>query len=171
MNLKTVSEKFGCLKIANVVLNDERFSIWSGSSNPNTHHYGQGGLLKHTTEVIELCLTNNKVLNCGVDERHLFLAALFHDSGKMWDYECVKGVWQSTRHKHRIHHLPRSAINWCRAIDQTNTFRDAEDIILHAILSHHGKKEFRSPVEPQTKLAWLLHLSDSLSARIDECKE
>jgi len=42
--------------VANQILTDSRFCKWTGSSKPNLHHYGNGGLLKHTREVVELSL-------------------------------------------------------------------------------------------------------------------
>lgn len=38
------------------VLEDSNFSIWSGSGKPEHHHYGDGGLIKHTWEVVNLCM-------------------------------------------------------------------------------------------------------------------
>lgn len=42
--------EFDASKIVNVVLQDWRFPIWSGSSKPHQHHYGQGGLVIHTAD-------------------------------------------------------------------------------------------------------------------------
>jgi 23S rRNA maturation-related 3'-5' exoribonuclease YhaM len=38
------------------------------------------------------------------------------------------------------------------------------DSVSHCILSHHGRKEWGSPVEPKTPEAWILHAADMLSA-------
>jgi 23S rRNA maturation-related 3'-5' exoribonuclease YhaM len=52
-------------------------------------------------------------------------------------------------------------------------FKDNDNInpdnIIHNILSHHGKREYGSPVSPATKEAWILHQADNLSARLDDC--
>ena len=48
-------------------------------------------------------------------------------------------------------------------------FTDEHDEVLHAILSHHGRREYGSPVSPSTRIAWLLHLCDSISARMFDC--
>jgi 3'-5' exoribonuclease len=167
--LKCLAEEYDVLPLANVILHDNRFLICSGSSKRLHHHYGDGGLLRHTTEVVELCLKNNeyfKPLKKAVCERKLFLAALFHDAGKMWDYSCVDGQWQSNIHKRHIHHISRSGIVWSQAAKEQG-FED-NDEILHAILAHHGLKEWGSPVSPNTRMAWLLHLCDGISARMDD---
>jgi len=175
--LRGQADKFGYRQICDVVLNDKRFPEWSGASRPEVHHYGTCGLITHVSEVIDLCLENNKYFvkkGKGVDEGHLFLAALFHDAGKMWDYEQNKeSKWQATEHKFKIHHICRSALVWQDAYTRFpyGLKQDHFDEILHAILAHHGRREWGSPVEPQTRLAWLLHLCDGLSARMDDCKK
>jgi 23S rRNA maturation-related 3'-5' exoribonuclease YhaM len=40
------------------------------------------------------------------------------------------------------------------------------DSVLHAILAHHGRREAGSPVAPKSRIAWLVHLSDQISARM-----
>lgn len=147
-----------------VVLDDPRFVTCSGSSSPNVHHYGEGGLAVHTLEGVELCLVNNTLMEAGICEDSMFLAALFYDAGKMWDYElCSNGhQWRCTEHKRRVHHLNRSVIVWNSVAGQ----RDDCDLVTHAILAHHQLPEWGSPVQPQTRMAWMLHLCDCMSARI-----
>jgi 3'-5' exoribonuclease len=182
--LKKIAQSLKVSKIANVVLNDKRFAICSGSAKPVHHHYGDEGLQKHTFEVVELCLQNNeyfKSLNKSVCDRKLFLAALFHDSGKMWDYTYSLDIlydgpsdnlgkvegWIATPHKRNIHHISRSGILWSQAA-KDHGFKDENDEVLHAILAHHGLREWGSPVSPNSRLAWLLHLCDCISARMDD---
>ena len=195
--LKKLSKEMGVSDIANYILDDSRFSICSGSSKKNQHHYGDGGLANHTLEVVELCMLNlefiQKKLMIPVNEytyvnenphKHmkveLFLAALFHDSGKMFDYHRVHSTtWESAPHKRLIHHISRSAIIWTEAINYV--YKDEEDInykyifeqryyepVLHAILSHHMAREYGSPVAPKTRVAWLLTLCDNMSARMND---
>jgi len=162
--------------------NDPKFSIWSGCSHEGGHHYGKGGLAKHTLEVIESCLQMHDYYNTKVPKGKIFLAALYHDVGKLWDYQPVQewdgpyprdikyDKWEPTWHKDHIHHLPRSAIEFAKIVVHYDSLREWEDDILHAILSHHGQREWRSPVQPQTPLAHILHLCDSISARVYETR-
>ncbi|NJO65739.1 MAG: HD domain-containing protein [Richelia sp. RM2_1_2] len=129
----------------------------------------------------------------------MFLAALFHDVGKLWDYTPYKKYhngyeeaffslqeilncfnrkepnymwelcWKGNPHKRLIHHISRSALCFQEAALKYNLSSEITDNILHAILSHHGLKEWGSPVAPKTRLAWLLHLCDGLSARMNDC--
>jgi 23S rRNA maturation-related 3'-5' exoribonuclease YhaM len=149
------------------VINNENFFIWSGSSKPYQHHYGKHGLITHTAEVIKLCILNNITMDADIDRKELFYAALFHDLGKVNDYAPVDGMdyqeWESSDHKRHIHHISRSAIIWHDFATKNNI---PEDAVLHAILAHHGQREWGSPVGPNTKLAWMLHLCDGISARM-----
>lgn len=186
--LKDYAHEFGVSCISNVVLDDERFPIWTGSARPESHHYGYRGLIQHTLEVVELCLTNNeyfKLYDKGVNDCKLFLAALFHDVAKMDDYAPLYKLksynkldditihyllndWVVTKHKYRIHHVHKSAIIWSLAAKEF-LFEDSDEEVLHAILAHHGMPEWGSSVTPKDRLAWILHLSDCMSARVDDC--
>lgn len=160
--------------LIDVIVNTPDFECWSGSAISCHHHYGDGGLARHTYEVVKLCLESAASLNCqDMNKEELFLAALYHDIGKLYDYEKVNGVWQGTLHKRMIHHISRSAITWSHA------WRDYEsktqsisvnyhDSVLHAILAHHGSRQYGSPVAPKSQVAWMLHLCDGISARMDD---
>lgn len=168
------------LTLTDRVLDYPGFTTWSGSIK-DRHHYGAGGLLQHTYEVTRLCMANWETLTelasrHKVCRRTLFLGAVFHDLGKVHDYEVrdpyTPGMgnafdsreWIATPHHRRIHHINRSAVVWARAVSETNLCRDIEDDVLHAILAHHGSPERGSPVLPQTREAWMLHLADAMSA-------
>lgn len=174
------ARRFDVQAVCRKFLDDPRLPLWTGSLN-NKHHYGKGGLLQHIAEVCQLCLLNN-VATRAADGKKVFLAAFFHDVGKLWDYEPVSGLreiggqlvmtdyiaWRATSHKGLLHHISRSAFEW-RLCAQEAGFSEADiDEVTHAILAHHGLQEWGSPVTPKTKLAWLLHLCDSLSARLDD---
>lgn len=162
------------------ILEDWRLPLWSGSSKITQHHYGKGGLIAHTLEVAELCFHTNDFLpqNKKVNEVELFLAAFFHDVGKMDDYEPAQlelgsnekdyNHWRSANHKYKIHHISRSSIVFNECFNKNPIPGVNADEVLHAILAHHGRREWGSPAEPKTRLAWLLHLCDGISARIDD---
>ena len=123
-----------------------------------------------------MCLASSRLLGCSLSPRIIFLAALWHDYGKVWDYEpTADGGWKNTSHKYRIHHIQRSAFEFQRAVITQNRDVDwlstvDQDEIVHAILAHHCEPEWGSAVRPQTKLAWILHTCDQMSARVYESK-
>jgi len=108
--LRAMAFEMGIVKIANVVLEDQRFPVWSGSSKPHQHHYGKCGLAQHTWEVCNLCYKNNIFFNtCAEGSKNkavgfhpLYLAALFHDAGKMWDYVPTNEAMTEWEGGHRL---------------------------------------------------------------------
>lgn len=173
--LKKIADDLDCRKLADEVLDNPHFAVWSGSSKATAHHYGFGRLVEHTCEVVELSLNVNsyyKGIGKGVNDKSLFLAALFHDVGKIWDYKTVGlDEWTTTDHKYLIHHITRSVLVWNEKAKAAGWKPKDIDEVTHCILSHHGFREWGSPVEPQTKMAWILHLCDGMSARLDDCSK
>jgi 3'-5' exoribonuclease len=182
--LERVADSLCVGGIASHVLDDDRFYLWSGSSRIDQHHYGKHGLVVHTAEVARLCISNNEYLGNKLDNTELFLSALFHDCGKMWDYAPHSfenevpdyGNWISTPHKRTIHHISRSAIEWNLASYSKETCEryayiseDLLNAVTHNILAHHGQRAWGSPVAPKTGAAWMLHLCDGISARMNDC--
>jgi len=166
---------FRTLEISRCIFDDiEEFAFWSGSGRPKHHHYGDYGLARHTKEVIDLMFAANKTLRLNLSEENMFVAGLYHDIGKVWDYG-INGknllgdnTWTKTNHAREIHHISRSALVWSEAVNKTGVFVTEHDEILHAILAHHGCQEYGSPVAPKSKLAHLLHHCDAISARMDD---
>lgn len=183
-----MAEGFGAdvLCVAEVLLYNPNFGeCWGGLAGQ--HHAFNGGLALHTKEVTDIAFSSSKVLKLDIDKIELFLACLYHDAGKTFDY--VKnpsyGVtcyslengcalepepqYIASPHKRLIHHISRSAIMWSHAISNYPVLEHKyHDTVLHAILAHHGHREWGSPVAPKTKTAWLLHLSDGISARMND---
>ena len=176
--------------IASVVIDDPRFELWSGSSKEHQHHYGKGGLVQHTCEVVDLCFANISALQLNLDPVEVYLSALYHDCGKMWDYEphhvdisdprghdtsyeVDYNSWHGNEHKRLIHHISRSALVWNSACIQHGGkyYNLYADRVTHNILSHHGHREWGSPVMPKTQAAWLLHLCDGISARMNDANK
>ena len=161
------------------VLEDDRFAHWSGSGKDVHHHYGDGGLLRHTLEVVDFCqvIVEQHNGNCTdnnnrINHKELFISAVWHDYGKIWDYQKVDGVWgKHDSHARQIHHITRSAMEFEKHYDCNTLPECNKDNIIHNILSHHGCREYGSPVSPATREAWVLHLADNLSARLDDCNK
>lgn len=172
-DLKILAEEFGCLDLALPLLNNPKFSEWSASCHEPAHHYGEGGLLKHTWEVVNLCLNTAFFFKHEheIDMAELLLSALYHDYGKLWDYtfDPVAKTYTGNNHRRTIHHIQRSAIEWQMIAREQKCDEKFMDRVTHNILSHHGRRDYGSPVAPLTREAYILHLSDAMSARVNDC--
>jgi hypothetical protein len=184
--IKKIAKKCDSTVFVEPVLENPKFKTHSGCSHSWGHHYGDGGLCKHTYEVLKLSMSAAKLYNLSSEEKRvLCTAAIWHDYGKIWDYESVEvsagpfgsGItdlkWTGTPHRHFIRHLSRSAIEWekfaSELVSRPNFgIVDREKYIhevTHAILSHHGEQ---TDFPPKTAVAWILHLSDNTSARVTD---
>lgn len=181
--LRDICGTVKCGDILTAVTEDHRFQTWSGSGDPKHHHYGTGGLLQHTLEVVRFALKSAKEADRNyerlgsptrVNMKILLTGCVWHDYGKIWSYaQQHDGVWgYNGDHGLKIHHIAESALVFQRAADRY--CREPEWVgkeieeVTHLILSHHGRREWGSPVAPQTPEAWILHLSDCMSARLND---
>ena len=167
-DIKLIVENTGVYPVTHPVLEDVRFVKWSGSAKPNSHHYGDGGLLKHTYEVLVMAIATGRTMGLPeADLKKLVVAAIWHDYGKIWDYELGK-EWGPTRHKKEVRHLIRSVIE-CEKFAAKTKEMSKEDVawVTAVMLSHHG--DFHGTTHPPLNAAaWILSCCDKISARATE---
>lgn len=162
----------GIFESAVAVLNEPRF--WTAPASLVKHQAFEGGLAAHTYEVMGVALDMLRSRRDGSDpHRHdlLALAALWHDYGKIASYEAIeppprKGArYRRTPYGEMLGHIPLSHAMFCQVAETCCVEPADRAAVEHMILSHHGRLEWGSPVEPQTAEAWALHAADMLSAR------
>jgi 3'-5' exoribonuclease len=162
-------------------LADDRVQTWPASLD--NHHVYESGLLIHTAEVVEGALAAAKACST-VDGSVLVTAAIWHDLLKVREYElkpvglCDPGekvlirvdrsasttCWRKSDFARKIGHVTGGYSNWVHYAIQAGVDDDFRDQVSHCILAHHGRREWGSPVEPQSVEALLLHQADMLSA-------
>jgi 3'-5' exoribonuclease len=151
--------------LCNHVLNDQRFAEAAGGVT--RHHQYVGGLAVHTLDVARRAI---EMTQFKVEREKLLVAAVFHDYGKIHEYEIVNnpmvpGDFKIVDKPFRklIGHV---AWSWSFFDQKAVNYMDnaSRQEIGHILLSHHGRHEWRSPVEPQTKLAYLFHTADMMSS-------
>jgi 3'-5' exoribonuclease len=129
------------------------------------HHSALGGLLQHTVEVGAIARTVARAVGADVD---LVLAgALLHDIGKLEAYRW-EGPFEYADAHHLVGHVVLGALMLERRLDQAPVppcTPDERGLLLHLLLSHHGRLEHGSPVVPLTLEAEVLHWADNASAK------
>jgi 3'-5' exoribonuclease len=131
----------------------------------NGHHAAVGGLLKHTVEVGFIGRAIAKV--AGADADLVLAGVLLHDMGKLESYRW-DGVFEHTDVGHLLGHVVLGALMLERRLADAHPApctAAERDLLLHLILSHHGRREFGSPVPPLTLEAEVLHWADNASAK------
>ena len=133
------------------------------------HHGFRHGLLQHSLEVAGIVLHDAKMIpSWGAIKPNLDLlltGALLHDIGKTLEYQ--KQGQDFTYHKWG-NFLGHIVLGYQIVVDKIREIDDFPDelatLVLHMILSHHGKREYGSPVVPYFYEAELLHMADTKSA-------
>ena len=128
------------------------------------HHAFPGGLLNHTYQMLRMLEGIHDSLPYPVRVDYCALAILFHDYGKVYEYEINGDIREEMP---LLGHIFLSA-NFIYDHLKAKGVADSEiNRIVHIVLSHHGTHEFGSPVLPATKEAILVHALDNLSAKMD----
>lgn len=128
------------------------------------HHAALGGLLRHTVEVGAIARTIARV--SGADADLVLAGVLLHDIGKLEAYRW-DGLFDHTEAHYLVGHVVLGALMLAARLDaepQPPCTPEERLVLAHLILSHHGKREFGSPVPPLTLEAEVLHWADNASA-------
>jgi 3'-5' exoribonuclease len=133
-----------------------------GYGGAHHHHAYLGGLAVHTAEVMEHAIS---MAGPTIDLEVLLTAVCWHDYDKLKEYQLEEGGKIGyTDYIRTIGHVAGSALAF--SFHAAGGLPPAKrDAIVHCILSHHGRREWGSPVEPATREAWILHASDMLSSK------
>jgi 3'-5' exoribonuclease len=130
------------------------------------HHAYAGGLLEHTLGVCRLCLALSS-LYPHLDKQTLLAGALCHDLGKIW--ELSSGLLAEYTSPGRLLGHISLGVEKLEPLMRKSDLE--EELILHLkhlILSHHGIREFGSPVPPATAEAMALHYADNIDAKLNQ---
>ena len=134
------------------------------------HHNWIGGLLQHTMEVLNYCMSSVNMFP-DLNKDLLITGALLHDIGKLDELVVSSRVKGSIKGQ-LVGHLALGLIYVSNKIDEIDGFdEDLKNKVLHMITSHHGKIEYGSPKEPMFPEAVALYYADEMSSKIAEILE
>ena len=134
------------------------------------HHAKVGGLLEHVVSVLRL----GKLVAShyeDVDSDLLACGVLLHDLGKVFELDSGRSFDYTDRGRLLGHIAMGSA--WVeRRCDALEGFPPRlKTLLLHLVLSHHGKFEFGSPQVPLFPEALALHAIDDLDAKLEMMRQ
>jgi len=137
------------------------------------HHSYIGGLLDHSYDTAMLAASmadkyqrRNPKLNRSI----IVAGAFLHDVGKVKCYTLDKGTesYISTQKSRWHHHIPIGfhivATEVEDLVARGKMNEDIADHLLHIIVSHHGRVEYRSPQPPKTDEAFIVSQADLIDA-------
>jgi len=134
------------------------------------HHACRGGLLEHVVSMAELA-THVAAHYPEVDRELVLMGVLFHDLGKTIEIGAMP-INEYTPPGRMVGHvvIGRDMLrDLCSEIDGFP--EDVQLHLEHLILSHQGRKEFGSPVEPMTSEALVLSFVDDLDSKIAQLRD
>ncbi len=136
----------------------------------NMHHAYLGGLLEHT---LSMALLAEKISSHygGLDRDLLMAGTILHDIGKIRELSYRTHI-DYTDEGRFLSHIVIGVLMVREKIAAIKDFPlEAEQLIEHMIISHHGAREFGSPEPPKTIEAVLLHYIDEIDARVNGIRE
>lgn len=139
----------------------------------SVHEAFVGGLAYHSLLVTKLALSiADSFPDAEINRSLLIAGALLHDAGKIIELD-TEGSTTYTVAGQLIGHITFSDELIVKLANKLDYDPNSEDIILlrHLIISHHGKREWGTPVEPRTLEAFILHESDLIDARVQPIQE
>ena len=129
------------------------------------HHEYCSGLLYHSVTVAKLAALLADFYG-NVDRDILIAGALLHDLGKI--IELTGPIIPSYTIEGRlIGHISLMQAEISEMAHKLHIESEVPMLLEHMILSHHGKKEFGSPILPMTKEALLLSIADDIDAKMN----
>ncbi len=141
-----------------------RFFVAPGAKS--LHHAYIVGLAEHTGEVVELCLKVAEVFP-QLDRDLLLAVAMLHDVGKL-DELSWNTAFEYTDAGLMMGHIVLGEQRVRAAMEAIPEFPEELKLrVSHMMLSHHGIKEYGSPVEPVTAEAIALHHAEDLDAKVN----
>lgn len=141
------------------------------------HHARRGGLLDHTVSMLKVAKAVSPCYPDVVPDL-LFAGVICHDLGKIVENDTLEGfIPRQSVGGELLGHINIAIEILNRAwkdssSTQPDVFSGKEaDLIrqhlLHLVASHHGTKEWGSPVTPKTPEALLLHAIDNMDAKME----
>lgn len=152
-------------------LSDEHLA-WKFKLSPAArviHHNYLGGLLEHTLEVMELAREISRMYPERINPSLLMAGALFHDIGKIEEYDLNSFSFLQTDRGRLLGHITMGVEIVRDLINKIAGFPpQLQTRLEHILISHHGEKEWGSPEIPLTFTAFALFHADLLSARLKQ---
>lgn len=154
--------------LLNEFLKDEIFlnNFITSPAALSYHHAYSGGLLEHSVSVAKICETLHTLYPKKLNKDLIMVGAILHDIGKTKEYKITTNI-EITEKGMLLGHLTLGVEMVLNKIDKIPDFPDlTKNKLIHILLSHHGKKEYGSPIEPSFPEAVGVYYADETDSKI-----
>ena len=148
----------------------EKFKLWPAAVS--LHHAYAGGLLEHSVSVAlgaKHIAEHYPDFAIPIDMDLVIAGSLLHDIGKTEAYSTAP-IPQMTTKGNVIEHITLGYTMFMRYAESEHLSEDLTLALGHILLSHHGRKEFGSPVLPETPEAMIVSAADDLDFKLSYWK-
>lgn len=153
-----------CKKILDYFIDKYKDCYYDAPAAVSVHHEFASGLLMHSLSIAEIADFLASYYK-DVNRDLLITAALLHDVGKLTELE-GPGVYKYSLKGKLLGHISIMGGEIAEVGKLLNITSEVPLLLEHMILSHHGEREYGSPVLPLTREALLLSLIDSLDSKM-----
>jgi 3'-5' exoribonuclease len=145
---------------------EAQLRIWPAAQT--VHHAYRSGLLEHILQIARAGQALAEIYEADPDL--VFAGAMLHDIGKLRELE-YDVVPSYSREGNLVGHVAIGLTMVREASAGVSALTDERRAeIEHLVASHHGSKEFGSPVEPMTVEAFILSMVDDLDAKLHQVR-
>lgn len=154
-----------CKRIVEKILDKyySRFITYPAATR--NHHEFASGLLYHTMSMIDISMLIASYYD-HVDTDLLISGCLLHDMGKVIELSGPIATKYTLEGK-LLGHISIMVSEIRKTCEELNIKSEVGLLLEHMVLSHHGEKDFGSPVPPLTKEAVILHFVDDLDSKMN----
>ncbi len=155
--------------LLNRVVTDHADQLRTWPAAQTIHHAYRGGFLEHLTKMAEAGALLSQAY--GADADLVLAGVVLHDIGKLQELAYEGGVGSYTRDGNMVGHIALGLMLVREAINGISGFPvELRAQVEHLIASHHGTREYGSPVEPKSIEAFILASVDELDAKINQVR-
>ena len=147
--------------------NEAQLRVWPAAQQ--IHHAYRSGFLEHITKMAEVGRLVARAY--GADEDLVLAGVVLHDIGKLQELAYEGGTGSYTRDGNLVGHIALGLMLVRETVNGISGFpSDLRAQVEHLVASHHGTREYGSPVEPKTIEAFILASVDELDAKINQVR-
>ena len=145
----------------------DQLRLWPAAQT--IHHAYRGGFLEHITKMAEVGALLAKSYDA--DQDLVLTGVVLHDIGKLQELAYEGGAGSYTRDGNMVGHIALGLMLVRETINGISGFPvELRAQVEHLIASHHGTREYGSPVEPKSIEAFILASVDELDAKINQVR-
>ena len=147
--------------------NEAQLRVWPAAQQ--IHHAYRGGFLEHITKMAEVGRLVARAY--GANEDLVLAGVVLHDIGKLHELAYEGGAGSYTRDGNLVGHIGLGMMMVREACNGISGFPiELRAQIEHLVASHHGTREYGSPVEPKTIEAFIVASVDELDAKLNQVR-